>query len=57
VGHVHLSNHFGIVWSWNLLLILLALINVKKWVFLLACSVCVIRCTALSCLEILRPVR
>ena len=34
-----------------------ALVNVKKRVYLLACSVCVMRCTALSCLEILRPFR
>jgi hypothetical protein len=52
-GHVQLSNHYGIVWSRDLLLILPALVSVKKRVFLLACSVCVMRCTALSCLEIL----
>ncbi len=35
-GHVHLSSHFGIVWSGVLLLILPALVSVKKQVFLLA---------------------
>ena len=35
-GHVHLSSHYGIVWSGALLLILLALVSVKKRMFLLA---------------------
>ena len=55
-GHVHLSNEFGIVWSGGLL-IFLALVSAKKHVLLLACSVCVMRCIALSCLEVLRPFR
>ena len=54
---MHLSSQFGIVWSGGLLLILPALVSVKKRVFILACSVCVMRCTALSCLETLRPFR
>ena len=32
-----------------------ALVNVKNWMFLLACSVWVMRCTALLCRAILRP--
>jgi hypothetical protein len=56
-GHVHLSNQSRIVCFGGLLLILPALVSVKKRVFLLACSVCVMRCTALSCLEILMPIR
>ena len=56
-GHVHLSNHSRIVRSGGLLLILLALVSVNNMVVLLAWSVCVMRCTALSCLEICRPFR
>ena len=56
-GHAHLRSQSGIVWSGGWLLILLALVSVKKRVFLFAWSVWVMRCTALSCLAILRPSR
>ena len=32
-GHVHLSNHYGIVWSWDLLLILPALVDFRSGYF------------------------
>ena len=35
-GHLHLRGHYGIVGYGELLLSLLALVNVKNWVFLLA---------------------
>ena len=55
--HGYLSIQFGIVWLGGLLLISPALASVNKQVFMLAWSVCVIRWTALLCLEILRPFR
>ena len=56
-GHVHLKSHYGIVCSCGWLLRLHALVRVKSHVFLLACSVWVMRCTALLCLVILRHFR
>ena len=53
--HVHLRSHSGIVELGGLLLKLLALVNVKNMVDLLACSVWVTRCTALLWRDILRP--
>ena len=53
--HVHLRSHSGIVYSSGLLLRLHALVSVKNPVFLLACSVWVMRCTALLCHASMRP--
>jgi hypothetical protein len=53
--HVHVRSHSGIVLSGGWLLWLPALANVKNLVFLLACSVWVIRWTALLCLAIRSP--
>ena len=55
--HVHWSSHCGIVCSCGWLLRLLALVRVKNMVFLFACSVLVMRWTALLCLAILSPFR
>ena len=55
--HVHGRSQSGIVCSGGLLFMWPALVSVKKRVFLWACSVLVIRCTALLCLAILRPFR
>ena len=55
--HVHLRTHSGFVCSGGLLLKVHALVNVKNLVFLLACSVWVMRCTALLCCAILVPFR
>ena len=52
---MHARSQSCIVWSGGWLLKLLALVNVKNLVFLLACSVWVIRWTALLCLVILSP--
>ena len=54
---MHLSSQFGIVWLGILLLIFLALASLKNLVFLLAWSVWVMRCIALSCRATLRPFR
>ena len=54
---MHLSSHSLIVCSGALLLTFPILISVKKRVFLFAWSVCVMRCTDLLCLAILRPLR
>ena len=42
-GHVHLRNQYGIVCYGGLLLRVSELINVRNLVFLLGCSVCVMR--------------
>ena len=55
LGLVHLRSQSGIVWLGGLLLNLRALVSVKNRVFLLACSIWVMRCTALLCRAILRP--
>jgi hypothetical protein len=55
--HVHWRSQSGIVCSGGLLFKWPALVNVKKRVFLWACNVWVMRCTALLCLAILRPFR
>ena len=56
-GHVHRKSQFGTVCSCVRLLCWPALVMVRNLVFLLACNVWVIRCTALLCLAILRPFR
>jgi hypothetical protein len=53
--HVHFRRHSGIVCSGGLLLRCRALVSVKNRVFMLACIVWVMRCTALLCLVIPRP--
>ena len=55
--HMHCSSQSGTVCSCRQLLRWPALIMVRNLVFLLACSVWVIRCIALLCLAILSPVR
>ena len=55
--HEHLISQSGIVCSCVVLLKFPALVSVKYWVFLLAWSVWVIRCTAMLCLAILNPFR
>ena len=52
---MNLRSKSGIVCSGGLLLSLLALVNVRNQVLLGACSVWVMRCTALLCRAILRP--
>ena len=54
-GHVHLRDHSNIVCSGGWFLRLAALVSVKNLVCLLACSVWVMRWSALLCLAILRP--
>ena len=54
---MHLRSHVGIVCSGFVFLILPMLVSVKNQVFLLACSVWAMRCTALLCLAILRASR
>jgi hypothetical protein len=54
---VHWSSHSGIVCSCGWLLKCHAFVSVKNLVFLLACSVWVIRWTALLCRAILSPLR
>lgn len=53
--HMHLRSQSGSVCSGGLLLKLHALAIVKSRVFLLACSVWVMRCTTLLCRAIRRP--
>ena len=54
-GHVHLRSQSRIVCLGGLLLRLHALVNVKDWVFILACNAWVMRCIALLCRAILKP--
>ena len=52
---MHLRSQSEIVCSGGLLLRLLALVSVKNRVFLLACNVWAMRCTALLCCAFVRP--
>ena len=52
---MHASSHSGTVVSCGRLLTSPALTLVRNRVCLLACSVCVIKCTALLCLAIRSP--
>ena len=52
---MHLRSRSGIVESGGLLLRLHALVSVKNWVHLLACSVWAMRCTSLLWCAIVRP--
>ena len=52
---MHLRTHSGIVCSDGLLLKVHALVSVKNLVFLLACSVWVMRYNSLLCCAILMP--
>jgi hypothetical protein len=54
---VHWSSHSGIVCSCGWLLKWPAFVSVKNLVFLLACNVWVMRCSALLCRAILSPLR
>ena len=54
-GHMHSNNHSGAVGSCDRLLWCPALTLVRNRVCLLACRVCVIRCTTLLCRAILSP--
>ena len=53
--HVHLRSYSRIVWSGGVLFRCSTLASVKNWVFLWACNVCVMRCTALLCFAVLSP--
>ena len=55
--HVHWSSHSAIVCSCSWLLMWYALVKVRNLVFLFACIVWEMRCTALLCLAILSPFR
>jgi hypothetical protein len=55
--HLHLKSRSWIVCSGGLFLRLHALVNVKNRMFLLVCSVWVMRCIALLCRAIFRPLK